>query len=247
MTTKTLRAAVCAGLLLSTWIAVPSCATQASGEGSESHFDGCVADTECADAGHEFRCIDGFCRQPDTVVSACTVETTEAPPYAVTFSFENASNARIGVALGGVCGTHYQVTSCADGYRASTFTSNLGCWPICPEVACGADGACITEPLDVTSDAPQTDSWDGNTFTRHSVSDATCYERTPASAGRYRITALVYPHVDAGTNMAPDPLYSVAVDFTLPVPGGVVHVPIDRGVGLAGDGGADGSIPDGGN
>lgn len=225
-------------IALTAWLGAPACGQMSKGDGSESHFVECHTDADCLDGGARARCASGRCVTStttlpdggDVVPAACRVDTTETGPFAVQFRFENSSDAKVSIALGGSCGPTYQVTSCADGY-ARPLQLFAYCGALCPEVPSCVSGACYDQPVPVTSGKPVADPWDGYDLTAHTVPAGQCVERVVAAAGHYRIKVPVYPAVlpTAPTGGALwTPLYTATVDFTLPSPGGVVDVPIDR-------------------
>jgi hypothetical protein len=146
----------------------------------------------------------------------------------------NPSNAPVGISLGGQCGPQYRVTSCSDDYTEA-LTLHAQCGATCPEVPQCVSGACNDEPTGVSNAV--TDEWDGVRYTGRPGPMGTCNERIVASAGRYRVQVPVYPAVlprqpTGGADWTP--LSTVSVDFTLPAPGNVVNVFVDRGTLQAG-------------
>lgn len=181
---------------------------------------------------------------------ACSAKTiTETTPHPVTFLFENTSNAPVAVALGGSCGGHFVITAAADGYRQK-FITFAPCGVVCPKVATCSDGACVPEPVPVVPGSPAEEHWDGYEYRLGRNASGDCTEKVVASTGSYRITVPVYRPgpfpTDPGQGLDTTPDYDVVVDFSLPVPGGVVHVPLDRrpaGVDSGGEPIEEGCIP----
>ena len=157
--------------------------------------------------------------------SECEVLVSGSGPYAVTFRFTNDSPQPLFVL--GECHTRYTVTSCAGGYQ-----DPLALWADCTQDCkladpggCIACGACMWQGIEVTPSAPHQTEWSGKTFTfSETTSGCQCYNAFAAPAGRYRITVPVYGS-DEGAQHG-DVLHEVEVPFTLPAPGGVVHVPL---------------------
>ena len=171
----------------------------------------------------------------------CSVGTTQKGPFPVVFSFENRSGTTLGVSLGGDCGARYEITSCADGYRRA-LVLHAPCGALCPMIASCSDGACLQQTEPVTAAAPLMDLWEGYDHVAPKGSSIDCVDEVTAPAGRYRVSVPVYDSPTDPNEGAP--LYTAVVDFTLPVPGGVVHVPVDRELRDAGPPSSEGGRHD---
>jgi hypothetical protein len=154
-------------------------------------------------------------------VGACDGQSGEsATAYPLTIRLENPSNAPIAV---GSCGPPYSITSAADDHRLST---GPYCAGICPKVLDCVSGSCPSEPTSISS-TPLEQRWDGFEYVTRTVPGGSCADKVPVKAGRYHISVPVYRARPFETGN-PKPLYTVVVDFSLPAPGGVVHVPLDE-------------------
>jgi len=164
---------------------------------------------------------------------ACDVPLPGTPPsnYAVSFHFENRSNANIAILE--ECFRHFEIFGCTDGYAAplpySADYAGLpgdSCKRECPDTSCGCIGTCQLKLTPVTNDTPVEETWDGSLREPITSSGCGCVDtRTPAP-GRYRVRVPVFP---AGGNSADGPSYHVDVDFELGAEASVdVVVPLDQ-------------------
>jgi hypothetical protein len=195
--TRILETLLCVGLL-----SLSACGGRAVGDGGDDDDD----DDDTTDTT-------GL---PDH----CVVETDDAPPHELTFSFTRASGDP--VYLSHACKLLYSVRSCADDYSLDMKIDHE-CTPSCADpdepVACPD---CAIGSQIVTTDEPYDLEWDATVY----PTPDGCYDVEPLVAGRYRIIVPVYDEVNA--NAEPQGTERIIeLDFELPAPGGVVEVPVD--------------------
>lgn len=152
----------------------------------------------------------------------CRVETSLAPPYAVTFRFHNPTGELL--FLRETCTLQYDVSSCADGY-AQPWALWPGLSADCsdPQGGCVASEACSERGIPVSQGQVWESSWTGLHYTfGTNADDCVCHDEHDAPAGRYRITVSVYASEQAAQD--DDPLHHSETSFELPPPSGIVDV-----------------------
>jgi hypothetical protein len=157
----------------------------------------------------------------------CELDTSLAPPYAITFTLTNNGSLPLYLLEG--CELSHSILSCAEGYSRPLPASLGGCrGSECPAdpALChppGACGACPFVPVLLESGDSYELSWNGLLYIDENRPPAcSCYTLKNAQSGIYRIDVPVF-----ATEPQPqsrEPTFTVGQQFELPTPGNVVNV-----------------------
>jgi hypothetical protein len=158
--------------------------------------------------------------------SDCLRPSSERPPYATRFVFENRGPRPAYVRRD--CHVALDVTSCTDGF-VRPIQLEGDCTKDCsdPTAGCIACGPCPSGLEAVDGKKLVERSWSGASFVfSNDSSGCPCHTATPAPAARYRVDVPVWDEAADPGGPLPLPSRSVSVEFELPAPNGEVIVDV---------------------
>jgi hypothetical protein len=155
----------------------------------------------------------------------CQTPATDPGPFAVTFAFHNLGSGPVW--LGDSCGAQlFQLLSCADGYQ-EPIPLDDSCTMACSDpkaecIDCLAD--CQPTSVEIPGNTSNSASFDGMRYVFGALPDGCqCHQQAALPAGKYMLRVPVFTSEQATSSIP------VEQWFDLPVPGGVLDVPLSAG------------------
>ncbi|AKT42719.1 uncharacterized protein CMC5_069460 [Chondromyces crocatus] len=161
----------------------------------------------------------------DEMPPECRLPEEQDPKRGIEIRLENASDTPVYMFMD--CLGRYEITSCADGYT-KPLEVHEGCRVDCafePVDVCGSCQRCIGSVSEITPGRPRLLFWGGIHYhASERPSGCPCYKPLTFPGGRYRFRVPVYmSEHDAFAGLSPR---WVSADFTLPLIGGWLSVPV---------------------
>jgi hypothetical protein len=198
--------------------------TGSGGTGSGGASGGGSGGSSGAGGGSGVGGVSGFGGMP----AECQTPATDSGPFAVTFVFHNLDSGPVW--LGDSCGTQlFQLLSCADGYQ-NPIPLDGACTMACsnPNAQCiDCPAVCQLTSVEIPGDTSHSVSFDGMGYVFGALPEGCqCHQQAALPAGKYMLRVPIFTSDQAVSEDASIP---VVQWFDLPVPGGVLDVPVSAG------------------